>query len=135
MATVRREIRIDRSPDEVWAVITDPVRIAEWFPGVASATLDEAGEVRTITLGSGIPMPERIITNDSILRRFQYRIEAGLFREHLGTIDVLDDSLDGGPERSLVVYSTDAEPRVMALVVGGATGSALKIMKQQLENN
>jgi carbon monoxide dehydrogenase subunit G len=128
MGTVRRELRIDRSPDEVWAVVGDPTTIHEWFPGIDASTVE--GDVRTITLGSGLPLPERIVTVDPLLRRFQYRIEGGIFRNHQGTIDVLDL----GDGTSLVVYSTDAEPDVMALVIGGATGAALHELKRQLED-
>jgi hypothetical protein len=127
MATVRRELRIRRPPDQVWAVLGDPGTIHEWFPGIVASSVE--GDIRTVTLGSGLPLPERIVTNDPILRRFQYRVEGGLFRHHLGTIDVLD--LDDGS--SMVVYSTDAEPDVMALVIGGATGAALHELRRQLE--
>ena len=34
MGTVRREVRIARSADDVWAVVGDPASMAEWFPGV-----------------------------------------------------------------------------------------------------
>jgi carbon monoxide dehydrogenase subunit G len=127
MATVRRELRIDRPPTDVWAVVGDPTTIHEWFPGIAASTVE--GDVRTITLESGLPLPERIVTVDPILRRFQYRIEGGIFRNHQGTIDVLDL----GDDTSMVVYSTDAEPDVMALVIGGATGAALHELKRRLE--
>jgi hypothetical protein len=127
MATVRREIRIRRPPEDVWAVLGDPGTIHEWFPGIVASSVE--GDVRTVTLGSGLPLPERIVTNDPILRRFQYRVEGGLFRNHLGTIDVLDL----GDGSSMVVYSTDAEPDVMALVIGGATGAALHELRRQLE--
>jgi hypothetical protein len=127
MATVRREIRIHAPAEEVWATIGDPGTIHEWFPGIVASTVE--GTVRTITLGSGVPLPEDIITNDPILRRFQYRISGGLFRNHLGTVDVLDL----GDGTCLTVYSTDAEPDVMALVIGGATGAALHELKRQIE--
>jgi hypothetical protein len=127
MATVRREIRIHAPAEEVWATIGDPGTIHEWFPGIVASTVE--GTVRTITLGSGVPLPEDIITNDPILRRFQYRISGGLFRNHLGTVDVLDL----GDGTCLTVYSTDAEPDVMALVIGGASGAALHELKRQIE--
>ena len=127
MATVRREIRINCPPDRAWAIIGDPGAIQTWFPGIADSTVD--GDVRTITLDSGIPLPEDIITNDPVLRRFQYRITGGLFRQHQSTIDVLD--LHDGT--CLAVYSVDAEPDVMALVIGGAGGAALHELKRQLE--
>jgi carbon monoxide dehydrogenase subunit G len=127
MVSVRREIRIARPAAEVWAVVGDPTRLHEWFPGVENCTVE--GDRRVIVLGTGIPMPERIVTCNHVLRRFQYRIEAPLFTEHQGTIDVHDL----GDGTSFVVYSTDAEPRTMALVVGGGTGGALAELKRQLE--
>ena len=87
------------------------------------------GKVRTITLNSGIPLPEDIVTLDPILRRFQYAISGGMFRKHLGTVDVL--ALDD--ESCMVVYGTDAEPDVMALVIGGAAGGALDELQRQFE--
>ena len=66
-------------------------------------------------------MPEEIVTNDPIQRRFQYRITAPIVRNHLGTIDVFDL----GDGTSLVSYATDCEPDAMALIIGGATGNAL----------
>ena len=82
-----------------------------------------------ITLGSGMPMPEEILVNDDIQRRFQYRITAPLFRIHRGTIDVIDL----GDETCLVVYSTDADPATMALTIGGGTAGALDELQRQME--
>ena len=128
MGTIRREVIIDRPPDEVWPQIGDPEAIAGWFPGMVAATVE--GTSRIITAASGIPLPEEIVTNDPILRRFQYRVVAPMLRSHLGTVDVFD--LHDG--RSLVSYSTDADPDPVALVIGGATGNALKELKRQLES-
>ena len=63
-------------------------RSRSWFPGIVDAQVD--GTTRVITTASGIPMPEEIVTNDAIQRRFQYRLTGGLVRSHLGTIDVFD---------------------------------------------
>ena len=111
----------------MWSVVGDPATIHTWFPGIADSVVE--GKVRTITLNSGIPLPEDIVTLDPILRRFQYAISGGLFRKHLGTVDVL--RLDD--ESCMVVYGTDAEPDVMALVIGGAAGGALDELKRQFE--
>ena len=125
--TVRRQVRIARPPAEVWAIVGEPGAIASWFPGIVSATVD--GTSRVIVTGSGLPMPEEIVTNDPLQRRFQYRITAPMFREHLSTLDVLD--LDDGT--CLVVYSADADPATMALVIAGAAGNALEHLKTMLE--
>ena len=127
--TVRRQVRIARPPDEVWAVVGEPARLPEWFPGIVGCDVD--GTTRVIHTGSGIPMPEELVTIDPILRRFQYRITVGLFREHLSTIDVLD--LNDGT--SLVVYGVDAEPSAMALIIGGAAGNALEHLRTMMEGS
>ena len=74
-------------------------------------------------------MPEEILVNDPIQRRFQYRITAPLFSYHRGTIDVLDL----GDDTCVVVYSTDADPRTMALTIGSGTAGALDELKRQME--
>jgi hypothetical protein len=129
MATVRREIRIRRPAGDVWAVAGDPARLHRWFPGIVDSTVD--GTTRVITTASGITMPEEILTVDPILRRFRYRIVSPIVREHLGVIDVFDL----GDDTSLVSYSTDAEPDAMALMIGGATGGALRELRRQLESD
>jgi hypothetical protein len=103
----------------IWEVVGDPAALDRWFDGVQSCTVD--GDLRTVVIGSGLPMPERIITNDACQRRFQYRIEAPLFRSHLSTVDVI--AL--GDEQSIVVYSVDAEPSPLALVIAGAAEASL----------
>jgi len=126
-ASIRREVRIRRSADELWEWVGDPSRLAEWWPGITACVVD--GESRTITMGSGLPMPERLLTIDRLQRRFQYRITAPLFKEHTSTIDVHDL----GDGTSLVVYSVDAEPSTMALVIGGAAGNALQHLRSLVE--
>jgi hypothetical protein len=125
--SVRRHVHINRSAGEVWARIGDPARIQEWFPGIVSSEVD--GTTRVITTGAGLPMPEEIVTHDDIQRRFQYRITAPLFSEHLSTLDVLD--LDDGT--CVVVYGADAIPATMALVIAGAAGNALEHLRELME--
>ena len=127
MATQRHEIRIHSSAADVWRVVGRPEILHLWFPGIIDCTVD--GNTRIITMGSGVPMPEEIVTNDSLIRRFQYRITAPLFRSHLATLDVIDV----GDGTCMVVYSTDAEPAVMALVIGGGTIGALAELKRQFD--
>jgi polyketide cyclase/dehydrase/lipid transport protein len=126
--TVRRHVRIGRPAADVWALVGDPARIQEWFPGIVASTVD--GTTRVITTGAGMPMPEQIVTNDPLQRRFQYRITAPMFREHLSTLDVLDL----GDGTSVAVYSADADPATMALVIAGAAGNALENVRTLLEN-
>jgi hypothetical protein len=127
LGSLRHEVRIHRPAAEVWALAGDPARLHEWFPGITACAVD--GTTRIITLGSGLPLPEEILVNDPVLRRFQYRITAPLFRHHRGTIDVIDL----GDDTCLVVYSTEADPRTMALTIAGGTAGALDELKRQME--
>jgi uncharacterized protein YndB with AHSA1/START domain len=124
--SVRREVRIECPPADVWAYVGAPERLHEWFPGIESCTVE--GNTRVIVTGSGIPMPEELVTIDPLQRRFQYRITAPIVKEHLSTIDVIDV----GDGTTLVVYSVDADPATMALVIGGAAGNALAHLGRML---
>ncbi|MGO9198302.1 MAG: SRPBCC family protein [Acidimicrobiales bacterium] len=125
--TIRREVRINAGADEVWSIVGDPARLAEWYPGIVSSNVD--GDTRVITTGSGLAMPEQIVTVDPLQRRFQYRITAPMFTEHLATIDVVDL----GDGTTLVTYGVDANPSMMALVLGGAAGNALANLRRMME--
>ena len=68
-------------------------------------------------------MPEEILTDDPVaapvpVPHHRRRSSAST----CGTIDVIDL----GDGTCLVVYATDADPATMALVIGGAAGSALE---------
>jgi len=129
LGSIRHQIRINRPAATVWALAGDPTRLHEWFPGITSCEVD--GNTRVIVLDSGIPMPEEIVVHDAIQRRFQYKITVPMFAYHRGGIDVIDL----GDETCLVMYSTDADPRAMALTIGGATAGALDELRRQMESD
>ncbi len=125
--TIRHEIRIKRPAADVWALAGDAARLHHWFPGIVDCTVN--GTTRMITTGAGLPMPEEILVCDNTQRRFQYRLNAPIITHHRGTIDVIDLA----DATCLVVYSTECDPRSMALVIGGATADALAELKRQME--
>lgn len=127
LGSVRHQVRIARSATDVWDLAGDPARLHEWFPGITACTVE--GTTRTITLGTGLQLPEEILVSDAVQRRFQYRITAPLFQFHRGTIDVIDL----GDDTCVVLYSTDADPRTMALSIAGGTAGALDELKRQME--
>ncbi|WP_254781231.1 SRPBCC family protein [Modestobacter sp. DSM 44400] len=126
---LRSDITIDRPAEEVWAVVSDAGRISEWFPSIVtpSANSDE----RSCELEGGVPLTEGVVTNDSSLRRFQYRITGGgvPVESQLGTVDVL--ALDSG--RSLVVCSTEVTPDELAGALGPAIDDGVKGLKEHCE--
>ena len=129
LGSIRHQIRIRRSADDVWARVRDAAGLHTWFPGLTDCKVE--GNNRVIFLGSGLAMPEEILAIDDVQRRFQYRITAPIFRHHRGTIDVIE--LDD--QECLVVYSTEADPRTMALTIGGGTAGALDELQRQMEGH
>jgi Polyketide cyclase / dehydrase and lipid transport len=127
MATVRHHVVVDASADAAWSLLGDPARLTEWFPGVTDCVVE--GTKRTITLATGLSMPEEIVTVDNVQRRFQYSLILPIVKSHLSTIDVLDLEND----RCCCVYGVDAVPPVMALVIAGAAAQGLQRAKQILE--
>jgi hypothetical protein len=84
---------------------------------------------RTTTLAEGTELEEEIITNDSDLRRLQYRITKGMPLDfHLATVDVLEDGVG-----ALVIYSSDVEPDEVADAMGPLFESGLDGLKARLE--
>jgi Polyketide cyclase / dehydrase and lipid transport len=125
--SVRREAVIGVDADTAWRVVGRPDLLHHWFPGVVACEV--AGNVRTVTLATGLTFEETILTCDPLLRRFQYSIAGGLFTEHLASLDVI--ALD--ETSCLVTYASDAAPATMAVVLGGATRDALVELRRLLE--
>lgn len=128
MASLRSTARIARPADEVWKTVSDAAGISAWFPGIEQATA--ADGTRSCTLAGGHELQEDIVNVDSELRRFQYKITAGMPVEyHLGTVDVLED----GPDSTLVVYSTEIIPDSLAELMGPSIEGGVHGLKAHLE--
>lgn len=127
MATLRTQTTIDRPANEVWNVVSDAGNISAWFPAVKTSTATDSK--RDCELADGSPLNEEIVTNDSELRRFQYRITGGMpVESHLGTVDVIDNG-----SNTMVVYSTEITPDSLADVLGPAVEEGVHGLKQYCE--
>jgi carbon monoxide dehydrogenase subunit G len=124
--SVRRHVTLDAPAATAWRVVGRPEVLHLWFPGIVDCQVE--GDQRTITLASGLTMHETILTNDALQRRFQYRVEGGIFVEHLASIDVIALT----DRTCLVTYASDADPAPMAVVLGGAAERALAELRRQL---
>lgn len=128
MATLRQHTFVEASADRVWTLLRDPAGVTTWFPQMESVTVD--GDRRTITLASGLPLEEEVVTVRDDLRRFQYRLLGPLpVSYHLATIDVLPD----GEHRCVVVYSTEVVPHALAFILEGAVHDALARLTELME--
>ena len=129
LGSIRDDVRINRSAADVWAVVGDVGRVADWFPSFVSSSV--VGNQRHITTKTGIPLVEDILRVDHDQRRFQYSVVPnGAIREHRATVDVI--ALDAGS--CLLTYSTDIIPAVLALAFSGGIAEAIENLRVMLES-
>lgn len=99
------EICVDvaATPDAAWALAGDPARVGEWFPPVVACRLD--GDLRTVTMGNGAVVVERIVEHDDVRRSYSYSVERGIpgLVRHRATISVTP-----APGGSRVTWSQNA---------------------------
>lgn len=126
--TQRYDLRIQRSADEVWKVLSQLDSLPLWFPGVVSCVIED--DVRHVELPTGMKLPERMITVDHILKRLQYQLDLPVLTHHRTTVDVIEL----GESECIVIYSTDADPRILALTMGAGTGQALYGLRDYVEH-
>ena len=126
MAKGAAEISINRSPDDVWALLRGFGTLDEWMPGVDSCTVD--GDVRTIGT-MGIEIKEQLRELDESARRTAYsEIESpmGNLESHLATITVTPEG-DGAK----VVWEVEVSPDdLLGLFLPIYEGSVVELKKR-----
>jgi uncharacterized protein YndB with AHSA1/START domain len=127
MADGKTEVHIDRTPDEVWALISDFGGLDGWMPGIDGCELD--GDVRTVRT-SGMVLQERLVSQDDEARIQSYSIIDGPVpvEHHLATLSVEPDG-DG----SKFTWAYEVRPDEMAGAFGPIYESSAQAVKAQLE--
>jgi mxaD protein len=78
--TVEREATVDGSPDTVWKLVGNFNALDVWHPAVASSTMKgagtKAGATRTLTLGNGAKIEEKLTAYSSVKHTYSYAITA-----------------------------------------------------------
>lgn len=99
-------VEIDAAPEEVWAVIGNPVDLG-WFDPVEAAHVE--ADVRYVKMGDGRNLVERLLERDEERRYYSYTVIEGsrtTMLSHEASFEVQE--LDDG--RSRVIWRTDATP-------------------------
>ena len=95
MASIRKEIRIDARPEEVWAALRDVGALhSRLVPGFVVDTKLEEG-ARIVTFGNGMVARELIVDVDDEARRLVWAVGGGRFTHHNASAQVFADG-DGG---------------------------------------
>lgn len=133
MASLRREIRLERNPGEVWEAIRDVgavhERLARGF--VVDTTLEADPAARVVTFANGAVVRELIVDVDHDRRRLAYAAVEGPLgsTHHNASFEVVDEP-DGG---TLLVWVTDVLPDDVAPAVEGMMDQGVAAMQRTLD--
>jgi len=129
MASLHKEITIERSKQSVWDAIRDVGAIQKRLvPGfVVNCKLE--GDWRTVTFANGMVVRELIIAVDDQTCRHAWSARGEPLTHHNASIQVFSD----GHDKCRVVWIADLMPNEAAEAVGEMIDEGLATMKQTLE--
>jgi uncharacterized protein YndB with AHSA1/START domain len=129
MASIRKEIVIDASPEEVWDAARDWGALHERLaPGfVVDTRLD--GPDRIVTFGNGAKLREILVDLDDESRRLVWSVVDGPYSHHNGSTQVFAE----GDGRARFVWIADLLPDELATSTGEAMQRGVEVVKQTLE--
>jgi carbon monoxide dehydrogenase subunit G len=127
MADGKVEVSIERSPDDVWALVGDFGGLGDWMPGIESCELD--GDVRKLQT-MGMEIHEQLKERDDDARRISYSIVQSPMpvEHHLATLTVSPEG-DGAK----LEWAYEVQPDEMAAAFGPVYEGSAQAVKQQLE--
>lgn len=130
MARIEKSIEIDRSPDDVWAVVGDVGAISTWLPAIGESSFSDG--VRECTMEGGGVLREQISNRDDANRRYEYEITEGPMPldHHHAWMSV--DEADAG---SRVTWITEIAPDDMATVMEPVFEEGMQALKAHLEGS
>jgi hypothetical protein len=132
MASIRKEISIEASPEHVWEAVRDVgavhQRLARGF--VVSTQLD--GDSRVVTFANGAVARELLVDLDDKARRLAYSVvESPLqLTHHHATIQILPE----GSNQSRMIWVADVWPNEAADRVGPMMEQGSLVMKKTLDS-
>jgi carbon monoxide dehydrogenase subunit G len=127
MASLRRDIPINASPDRVWAVVRDFGAVAQLAPGfVVEAKLD--GDARIVTFANGNVAREMLVDCDEARRRLVYAISNERVTHYNAAVQIVED----GAAKCRLLWTIDLLPHEIAPYIAGQMEQAARAMQQAL---
>ncbi len=129
MATIQKEIAIERSKEFVWDAIRDVVSIHKRLvPGfVLDCKLE--GDWRTVTFANGMVVRELIVAVDDKTCRHAWSARGAPLTHHNAAVQVFAD----GDDKCRVIWIADLMPNEVAETIAEMIQQGLSRMKQTLE--
>lgn len=120
MASVARQLVVDRSADDVWDAVRDVGAIhTRLAPGFVRNTVYENG-VRTVTFGNGATLVEPIVSVDDVRRRLVWTARGGITRHYNASMQVRNDR-----GRARIIWIADFLPDDAAPAIDAAMRAGL----------
>ncbi len=113
MATIIKEVDIERTAEEVWDAVQDFMAVHERLaPGFLTESRSENDDIRVVTFANGAVAREALVGIDKGAKRLCYTVlESPLrFSNHSASVQVFD----AGGARSRFVWITDVLPHETA---------------------
>ncbi len=128
MATIRKEVSVNVSPDRVWDALRDVGALhTRLVPGFVTDCKLEDG-ARIVTFANGVVAREVIVTIDDAARRLVWTIVGGRMTHHNGAAQVIADGA-----HSRFVWTADLLPDEVAPAIEGMMAQAMPIIRATLE--
>jgi carbon monoxide dehydrogenase subunit G len=128
VATIRKEILIDTTPEAAWDALRDVgalhTRLVSGF--VTDTKLE--GKTRVVTFSTGNVVREEIISIDEAQKRVAWAIVGQHFHHYNGAAQVFAHR-----EGTRVVWMTDLLPDSLAAAIDTAMTNGIAAMKKTLE--
>lgn len=130
MASIRKEILIDASPEEVWDALRDWGALHERLvPGfVVDTRLD--GDDRIVTFFNGTTVRELFVDLDDEARRLAWSVVEGPYTHHNASAQVFADEQG----RTRFVWIADLLPHELAERTAGLMEQGTNTVKKTLES-
>jgi uncharacterized protein YndB with AHSA1/START domain len=131
MASIRKEVTIDASPEAVWDAVRDVGALHKRLvPGfVTDVRLD--GDSRIVTFGNGQVVREIIVDLDDQSRRLVWSAVGGSLSHHNASAQVFAE----GPSSARFVWIADLLPSELAPTIASMMEQGIATVKRTLESS
>jgi len=129
MASIRKEIPLESSAENVWAAVRDVGALHHRLvPGFVVDTRLEEG-ARIVTFGNGMVVRELIVDLDDESRRLAWSARGGRLTHHNASVQVFADEA----RRCRLVWIADLLPNEFAGEIRAMIDQAAAVMKKTLD--
>ena len=129
MASIRREIRIDLPPENVWDAVRDVGNIHKRLvPGFVADCRMEGNEARIVTFANGMVVKEVIVDLDDSSRRLCWSAKSERLTHHNASMQIFPDGAG-----TKAVWIADLLPNEAAPAIGAMIEQGMGAMKKRLE--